>query len=220
MRTPLNVWNSYYGANKTTDTPWVDWREVTMATDFSTTATQALTERYGHTAQQIWGTQRAFPAGPVKVHLTDVSVGQVTNVGFVDRTFIFASYLIGIYRVGDRHHRQNQDQQILGPGPRLSDHPVEQPCWHLQDGYSAGLCSRRCQWPKPRPRSARRMSGFLPGDRGLTHTQGSPRPARLEGASCCVQAGNDPISSTPDVHHRAHCADCGHETGARVGDRL
>jgi hypothetical protein len=100
MHTPLNVWNSYYGANKTTDTPWVDWREVNMATDFSTTATQALTERYGHTAQQIWGTQRAFPAGPVRVHLTDVSVGQVTNVGFVDRTFIFASYLIGLYRVG------------------------------------------------------------------------------------------------------------------------
>lgn len=69
-----------------------------MVLDFNTGAPQALTERYGHTAEKVWATQRMFPSGPVKVLLTDVSVGRVTNVGFVAYTFIYASYIIGIYK--------------------------------------------------------------------------------------------------------------------------
>lgn len=71
-----------------------------MVVDFSTSAAQALTASYGHTAQTTWSRVRTFPSGPARVLFTDISIGQITNVGFISYTFNYASYLIGVNRIG------------------------------------------------------------------------------------------------------------------------
>lgn len=71
-----------------------------MAIDFSTSATQALTASYGHTVEKTWSTVRNFPSGPAKVLFTDISVGYISNIGFISYTFNFAVYRIGFYRNG------------------------------------------------------------------------------------------------------------------------
>ncbi|MGV9770129.1 hypothetical protein ACWDR7_11775 [Microbacterium sp. NPDC003461] len=67
----------------------------------------------------------------MKVLLTDVSVGQVTNIGFVDRTFIYASYFIGIY--------QTRTGEIIGR-IRINKHWGVSPGWQtISSNAPAGV---------------------------------------------------------------------------------